>query len=425
MSKLVRRHWPSDLSVGLSRRDRRGCEYAAYIPDLLAHRKFRFDGDVTADLVEAEASIALLNEKATALGDTEVLARLLLRAECVASSQIEGLEVGGRRLLRAEAAREAGVTPEDLTAEEVLGNIEAMRWAVDVLGSAKAITVGGLLEVHRRLLAGTRLEDHGGKIRDQQNWIGGSAFNPCSAVFVPPPYEEMERLLQDLCGFCNGDSLPAVAQAAIAHAQFETIHPFIDGNGRTGRVLLHVILKRRGLAPRVLAPVSLVLATWSSGYVEALMRTRYGGEPDSEEAVNGTDEWVALFSAACKRAVADAAAFEEAIQRIQQNWRAKVGKVRRNSATDLLIAALPGAPIITVASAARLIGRTYQATNEGIEKLRARGVLSQVRVGRRNRAFEARDVIDAFTDLERQLASPEGNTRSSEPSRTVPRRRQT
>ena len=155
--------------------------------------------------------------------------------------------------------------PGDVTAEEVLGNIEAMRWAVDVLGSDKGITVSGILEVHRRLLAGTRLEDDGGLIREQQNWIGGSGFNPCSAVFVPPPQEEVEGLLHDLCGFCNGDSLPAVAQAAIAHAQFETIHPFIDGNGRTGRVLLHVILKRRGLAPRVLAPVSLVLATWSSG----------------------------------------------------------------------------------------------------------------------------------------------------------------
>jgi Fic family protein len=424
MSKLVRRHWPSDLSVGLSRRDRRGCEYAAYIPDLLADRRFRFDGDVAADLVEAEASIALLNERATALADTEALARLLLRAECVASSQIEGLEVSGRRLLRAEAAREAGVTPEDVTAEEVLGNVEAMRWAVDVLGAAKDITISGLLEVHRRLLTSTRLADQGGRIREQQNWIGGSAFNPCGAVFIPPPQEEVEGLLEDLCDFCNGDSLPAVAQAAIAHAQFETIHPFIDGNGRTGRVLLHVILKRRGLAPRVLAPVSLVLVTWSSSYVDALMGTRYGGDPDSDEAVDGTDRWVALFSAACKRSVSDAAAFEEAIQQIQEDWRAKVGKVRRNSATDLLIALLPGAPIVSVASAARLIGRTYQATNEGIEKLRAGGVLSQVRVGRRNRAFEARDVINAFTDLERQLASPEGNTRSSEPSRRVPRRRQ-
>ena len=286
MSKLVRRHWPSDLSAGLSRRDRRGCEYAAYIPDLLADRRFRFDGDVAADLVEAEASIALMNEKATALGDTEALARLLLRAECVASSQIEGLEVGGRRLLRAEAAREAGVTPEDVTAEEVLGNIEAMRWAVDVLGSAKVITVRGLLEVHRRLLARTRLAEHGGKIREQQNWIGGNAFNPCSAVFVPPPHEEVERLLQDLCGFCNGDSLPAVAQAAIAHAQFETIHPFLDGNGRVGRLLITFLLCHAGLLREPLLYLSLYLKQNRATYYELLDRVRRDGDWEA---------WLAFF----------------------------------------------------------------------------------------------------------------------------------
>jgi hypothetical protein len=166
--------------------------------------------------------------------------------------------------------------------------------------------------------------------------------------------------------------------------------------------------------------VSLVLATWSSSYIDALMGTRYGGDPDSEEAVDGTDRWVALFSAACERSISDATAFEEAIQQIQEDWRAKVGKVRRNSATDLLIEALPGAPIVTVTSAARLIGRTYQAANEGIENLQAGGVLSQVRVGRRNRAFEARDVIDAFTDLERQLGSPEGTR--DHPNRVGPSR---
>jgi Fic family protein len=109
-----------------------------------------------------------------------------------------------------------------------------MRWAVDVLGSDKAITVDGFLEVHRRLLAGTRLAEHGGKIREQQNWIGGSAFNPFGAVFVPPPQEEVEGLLQDLCDFCNGDSLPVVAQAAIAHAQFETIHRSSTATGEPG-----------------------------------------------------------------------------------------------------------------------------------------------------------------------------------------------
>jgi Fic family protein len=281
MSKVTTRIWASDLRSGLPRADRGGCNYDAYIPDLLAERDFRFGAEVATDVTEAELAIARLNESGSTLQNTETLARLLLRAESVASSKIEGLEVGGRRLLHAEAARQLGEKGQDVTAEEVLGNIEAMKWATQDLASASTVTVDGLLEVHRRLLAGTPLEEHGGVIRKEQNWIGGTSFNPCRAAFVPPPHEEVETLIADLCEFCNLDSLPTVAQAASAHAQFETIHPFIDGNGRTGRALIHVVLRRRGLAPRVLPPISLVLATWSKSYVDALMRTRYLAAPDS------------------------------------------------------------------------------------------------------------------------------------------------
>jgi Fic family protein len=422
MSKLLRKVWPGSFESGLPRADRRGCEYDAYLPDFLAGKDFRFEADVVADITEAELAIARLNESGRALQSTEALARLLLRAESVASSKIEGLEVGGRRLLRAEAARELGEKGQDITAEEVLGNVEAMRWATEHLASAKTVTVDGLLEVHRKLLAGTRLEGYGGVVREKQNWIGGSSFNPCSAAFVPPPREEVETLLVDLCEFCNFDTLPTVAQAAIAHAQFETIHPFVDGNGRTGRALIHVVLKRRGLAPRVLPPISLVLATWSSSYIDALTRTRYLGPPESAEAEDSANQWVALFASAARRAVEDASMFEEAIERIQHDWRQAVGKVRRNSGVDLLIERLPGVPIVTVQGAANLIGRTYQAANEAVDRLLDAGVLRQVKVGRRNRAFEASDVITAFTDLERQLASPEGDTLVSPPNRAVPRR---
>ncbi|WP_201295193.1 MULTISPECIES: Fic family protein [Nocardia] len=117
--------------------------------------------------------------------------------------------------------------------------------AANAVGRGESITEDVLLEIHRRLLAGTRLAEHGGSLRDVQNWIGGSSFNPCSAAFVPPPPELVPELMEDLISFCNSDDLPAVAQAAIAHAQFETIHPFIDGNGRTGRALIHLILRRR------------------------------------------------------------------------------------------------------------------------------------------------------------------------------------
>jgi hypothetical protein len=106
---------------------------------------------------------------------------------------------------------------------------------------------------------------------------------------------------------------------------------------------------------------------------------------------------------------------------LQARWRQRVGRVRAGSAVDLLLHALPGAPVVTVAGAAAIIGRSFQATNGAVERLVAANVLRQVNVGRRNRAFEAPDLITAFTALERQLASPEGDTRSSPPQRRVPR----
>ena len=401
----------------------RGCEYETYVPDRLRGREISLTGGTAADVADAERAVERLNREASSLLDSEAVARLLLRAEAVASSRIEGLEIGGRRLLKAQLAAALGDDPSDVTATEVLNNVEAIRWAVDSVADVEQLTVEHLLGIHRRLLAGTSLAEHAGTLREQQNWIGGSSYNPCSAVFVPAPWERVRDLLDDLCEFCNGDELPAIAQAALAHAQFETIHPFIDGNGRTGRALIHVILRRRGLAPIVVPPVSLVLATWSQDYVRGLTATRYRGEASSQAAVDGLDYWVGLFAAATTRAVADAETYERRVNDVQIAWRQALGRVRANSAVDLLINALPGAPIITVQSAAALIGRSEQAVNEAIPRLVDAGVLTQTTIGRRNRAFEAPDLINAFNDLERQLASPDRDTLSSPPQRRVPRRR--
>ena len=422
MARLEGRRWERDVG-GQTRRDRRPCDYEVYIPDPLVGRKFVLDGDVAADVADAEAALVRLDATAGALADTEALARLLLRAEAVASSRIEGLEVGGRRLLRAQAARQLGEDPRDVTALEVLGNIEAMLWAVDAVPPEGAVTMEIVLEAHRLLLAGTRLAEHGGRTRAVQNWIGGSDYNPCAAAFVPPPHELVDELLSDLAEFCNDDSLPAVAQAAIAHAQFETIHPFVDGNGRTGRALVQLVLRRRGLAPRILPPISLILATWPRDYVGGLSGTRYEGPPDSEEAHAGINRWIALFASACRRSAEDAGRFEEQVRVLQDSWRERLGSVRRGSAADLLVRALPGAPLLTTTTASDLIGRSFQATSQAIDRLVEAGVLKQVTVGRRNRAFEAPELIEAFTALERQLASPEGDTLVSEPVRRVPRGR--
>ena len=419
MATLERRRWTGDFS-GLTRRDRQPCEYDVYLPDNLSGRNFSLDGDVAADVADAETALTRFDASSVALADSEALARLLLRAESVASSRIEGLEIGARRLLRADAARRLGIEPHDVTAREILGNIDAMTWAVDTIGPGSAITVDTLLETHRRLLAGSRMEEYAGRVREVQNWIGGSGYNPCSASFVPPPPEVVDDLLADLVEFCNSDSLPALAQAAVAHAQFETIHPFTDGNGRTGRALIHMVLRRRGLGLRILPPVSLILAMWSQGYIEGLTGTRYVGAAESSIARSGINRWIALFASACLRAVEDASHFEQQVREIQASWRERLGRARRDSAVNLLISVLPNAPVLTTTTASELVGRSFPATSMAIERLVAAGVLVQVSVGRRNRAYEAPELIDVFTAFERRLASPEGDTRVSAPARRVP-----
>jgi Fic family protein len=375
--------------------------YEAYVPDMLAGRSFRIDGSVAAGLAGAEVDLARLNADATSLVGSASLARILLRAESVASSRIEGLEVGPRRLLRAEAALQAGDNPSDVTAVEVLGNIDAMEFGVQQVSAGTPVTVQLLLDVHQRLFSGTPLALHGGRFRAEQNWIGGSSWNPCSAAFVPPPPELVPGLVDDLVAFVNEESLSPIAQAAIAHAQFETIHPFADGNGRTGRALIHLVLRRRGMADRVVPPVSLVLATCARDYLDGLAATRYRGPASSTRAQEGINLWLAYFAGSCSRAVRDASSFEQRMVSLELQWREQLGRIRAGSAAEELLGRIGAVPILTVAGAAKLIGRTYASANEAIARLADAGILRQITVGRRNRAFEAPDVIAAFTDLGR------------------------
>ncbi len=422
MATLIRSRWTSTYE-GMSRSDRHGCEYDAYVPDPLAGWDLVLPADLVADLSDAEAAIRRLNATGTSHVSLEGLARFLLRAESVASSKIEGLEAGPRRLLDAEVALAQGGDAADRIAVEVLANVAAMHAAVELGSSIDTITLDDLLGIHRTLMERSSMPHIGGVVRTMQNWIGGSSYNPCSAAFVPPPPDTVDALLHDLLDYVNGDDHPALVQAAIAHAQFETIHPFADGNGRTGRALIHVILRRRGLAPRFVPPISLVLATWASGYIAGLTTFRHVGAPASPERSAGAGTWLRTFATAAHRSCADAESYAGKIQALDGRWRAQLGRVRANSAVELLLDLLPGVPVITVDSAARLIGRSEMRTGEAINRLEAVGVLRQRNIGRqRYRVFEAADVVDLFTGLDRALASPTGDTATAEPNRRSPRR---
>jgi Fic family protein len=422
MARFENRVWtPAQDFTGLPRSARQGGPYRVYIPDLLTTRTFTIGGTEAADVADAERAIVELDRTATTLVDTEAFARLLLRAESVASSHIEGLQIGPRRLLKADAARRYGDEPRDITAAEVLANIDAMAYSIHAVSTGKAITPALLRETHRRLLAPTSLAAHGGDTRTQQNWIGGSSYNPCSATFVPPPWEMVEKLLNDLCAFSNDDSLPTVAQAAIAHAQFETVHPFIDGNGRVGRALIHLIFRRRKLTTGVSPPVSLILATRARDYVAGLTATRYDGASDSPKAREGLNLWLGEFAAACTRATADATVFEKRIRVIQDSWRSRLGSVRKHSVALRIIEMLPGTPILTIAEARRLTGASSSSVNEAMQRLQDAAIIVPTAVGRkRKQVFQATEIVDAFVALERHLGSPAGDTGVEKPVRTFP-----
>ncbi len=415
MGRFVEQEWAGN-PTGATRAERASCRFRAYVPDPLNGMDVALPSSVAADLIDVEQQVRQLNADHPGLANLEPLARFLLRAEAVASSNIEGLVIDVRRLARSEAQDREGLEVTDETARAVLGNIKALEAALtQVADTSRPITVEDITSIHAALLVGTRDKAWAGVIRDEQNWIGG--VSPCAAAFVPPPATEVRGLLEDLAAYLSGDDHPALLQAALAHAQFETIHPFADGNGRTGRALIQLVLRRRGVATRVLPPVSLVLATRANAYVSALDGTRTSGD-----VAPGVLAWLELFLSATGRACRDAGTFSADLTALEQRWRASIGRVRSDSAALKLIEALPALPVFTVTTVAAYLGRSYPQTSAAVEKLREAGVVKQVTLGRRNRAFEVVGLFEAFTGFERSLASPDGNTVSSPPARPVPAR---
>jgi len=393
MARYETRSWPADPAAPGGRAERRALRYRAFVPDLIASLQLALPSSVAASVSSAERAVDALNRDPPRMASLEVLARRLLRAESVASSRIEGLVLSQRRLARAEA--EEG-DARDETARSVLGNVAAMEEAVALGSGARPLRLSDILALHRVLMLATTTPEIAGALRDRQNWIGGNAYNPGRADFVPPPPEMVKALMIDLVAFVNRTDLPPVVQAAVAHAQFETIHPFADGNGRVGRALVHVVLRRRGLAPRYVPPVSLVLAADAKAYVAGLSAFR-------EERPG---DWLLLFAQALERAAAKSSELALRLAELQEKWRQRAGYPRRHSSAEALIIQLPAHPIVTVATAQKLLGRSKQAVNEAIAALADKGILRTITLAKRNRAWEARELLDLINDVERELAMP-------------------
>jgi Fic family protein len=390
--RYVKRLWDPDPRAYGGWNERRGGPYQAFIPDPIADRPFVLDEDVGATLHQATKLLERLQHAPTRIATLGAVAQNLLRSESVASSRIEGVLISHKRLARA-AHQGPGKRRVDNRAAEVLGNVEAMKRAIEVGAEARPITVPDLLEIHRRLLRFTEDRKIAGVVRTVQNWIGGSYYNPISAAFVPPPPEHVPDLLEDLCRFAERDDLPPIVQAAIAHAQFETIHPFADGNGRTGRALVYAILRRRGELSSYIPPISLVLVNTQRTYIGGLTAYREGD----------VSEWCDSFAAAVARAAVEAERLAAEIETLEEKWLERAGKLRKDSAARILIGALPEQPVIDVALARRLSGRSSEAASGALKRLEEAGVVRRLNERKWGRLWECGELLDLVEEFEESV----------------------
>jgi Fic family protein len=403
MPHVVTLRWEGDPGGYGGRRSRANFSYEAFVPDPIGELGVVLPGDVALSVSLAESEIRALNSGPTT-GGLDAVGALLLRAESVASSRIEGLELSQRNLARAlfDPAAAKG------TARLVAGNVRAMEEAIRIGSIDRPFTVADITDIHRTLLADTDQAKIAGQVRTLQNWVGGRLNSPIDAEFVPPPPEDVPGLLDDLVAFVNREDLPAVVQSAIAHAQFETIHPFTDGNGRVGRCLVHVVLRRRGLAPTFVPPVSAVLATNAKAYVRGLVDFR-----DGEVAA-----WCSSFAYACRSAAEESEKLATRIAALLDRWRTGAGSPRKGSAGSKLIELLPCQPIVSVATAYAAIGGSAEAVRLALNSLEGRGIVRQITAGRYARTWAADEIFDILNEYEHSLATP---TRTDQAPRHAPK----
>lgn len=403
--RYIERIWPGN-PAGQTRAERSPGRFKAFVPDPIAAYEPQLTGVLSQLLSDADGAVRDLNRLDLGRAhQIEPLARQLLRQESLASSRIEGLVISHKRISEADFDLRG---TRDQRACEVLANIEAMDQAIRIGSGSERITLHSIVDLHRTLMAVTQ-PNIAGVIRETQNWVGGRLYTPVGADFVPPPADEVVHLLEDLAEFMNLDDLPATLQAALVHAQFETIHPFPDGNGRVGRCLIHVIFRRRGLAQHHAPPVSLLMATDVDRYLKAL--TAYRGDREAE--------WAAYFAQTTVAATSAAVDFGARLTALQEEWLVKAG-VRRGSTAEKIIEVLPAQPMIDVAVAARLAGTSEEAARQALNILAERGVVKQVTKRNWGRVWQARGLWNLLDRFEQRLATPGG---SDQPARPAPRTR--
>lgn len=432
-------HTWSPSELGRRPRDRWGGTYWSYVPFALATPEWQIDPHVSQEAGRVERRIRSLN-RLESVDTLEALAPYLLRSEAVSSSFIEGVQSNARKIALEELRREergsetrhsAGATAE----AEIVGNIEALTRAVEELSSVERLEWKDIEKLQRELLPGR--SNLG--TRDRQNWVGGSTFHPGEAEFIPPSPDDLEPALEDLIAFLNGAASGPLIQAGIIHAQFETLHPFADGNGRIGRALIHTVFARTGLAQGAVLPLSQVLLTRSYEYVAGLMAYRgipegalLTGEVEPQRSLSlneGINAWLSHFIAAADSAVDLALELKYELDRFDAHSRQLVVEYaksvgastpRSDSTVWKIVGILPKLPALSINAAAQLTGSSRTSAQKALEYLEAAGVLDERNIGKGTRGFMCSELFTLLNSTQRKWASTRFDTRMSPPRRPAP-----
>ena len=373
-----KREWLSRYDEGQSRRaalQARG-PYETAIPPFIAPLTIpALDSDTTIVAEDAIGELGRFDGEVGAIAAP--FSAILLRSESAASSEIEQLTASAKNIALAELGRGAGQN-----SRLIIGNVHAMEAAIDM---AEDLDTSSIIAMQAEILRDDQPE-YTGQWREQQVWIGGGFGNsPHSASFVPPHHERVAALMDDLVAFARRTDLPALPQIAIAHAQFETIHPFPDGNGRTGRALVQAMLRRLGVTRNVTVPVSAGLLHDTRSYFEALTEYRSGN----------LEPIVQAFAQASRDAIVNGRQLVADLTQIRLGWEA-TSSTRAGSAGRRLLEVLQRQPVIDANLAGRELLVDARNAQNGIDRLVADGILHQNGASARNRTYEAREVLDAL-----------------------------
>ena len=363
--------------------------YRAFIPaPLPPDPPLNLTPELTALLAEANQALGRLDGATQILPDQDLFVWMYMRKEAVFSSQIEGTQSSLNDLLAAEANVLRPRRPDDVS--EVINYVDAMDHGVSRLETLP-VSMRLVREVHERLLEGRRgAERQPGLIRMSQNWIGGPS--PSEATFVPPPHQVVPEALSNLERFIHSeDDLSLLLRIGLVHAQFETIHPFLDGNGRVGRLLITLLLCEQGALQRPVLYLSHYLKQYRTEYYDALQAVREKG---------AWEGWIMFFLRAVAVVATEATATARGIVGLRERHRdLLVSELGRGAGTGLrLIDSLYRGPFITVPEAQKLLGVTYQSANNLVTRLEAMGVLEEVTGQTRHRVFRYSEYADLFAE---------------------------